>query len=45
MAEPKEQKIARLEAQKTVWMRKREELVKKIEQMDEKIAAAEPSKD
>jgi hypothetical protein len=37
MAESNEQKIARLEAQKSVWMRQRQELVKKIAEMDEKI--------
>jgi hypothetical protein len=39
MAESDEQKIARLEAQKTVWLRQRHELAKKIEQLDVKIAA------
>lgn len=44
MAEPVDQKIARLEAQKTGWTRKRDELLKKIEQMDEKIAERDSSK-
>ncbi|KIW09174.1 uncharacterized protein PV09_00105 [Verruconis gallopava] len=34
LAETNEQKIARLEAQKAVWMRHRDELIKKIEQID-----------
>lgn len=39
MAEPNEQKIARLEAQKVVWNRKRDELIKKINQLEDKIAS------
>jgi hypothetical protein len=44
MAESNEQKIARLEAQRAMWTRQREELVKKINQLDAKKAVEEVAK-
>jgi hypothetical protein len=45
LSEPNEQKIARLEAQKIVWTRKRDELVKKIDQLDAKKTFQDTVKD
>lgn len=43
MAETNEQKIARLEAQRIVWVRKRDELVKKIDQLDARMTNTDAS--